>query len=218
MAADCCSCPVGSCSTAVTGVRLCQLGPLLLCRRELVSLPSLSVPLSNFRGLPVTRSDQLWNITAELRGSEHFKEYWLLCVFREPSHKFLAREIGWSFSVLCPSKMCNLLMNVTITGKKKKGEIAKIMNFNKFQENKWLFRGLSPILFLPLREGPEQKNMCCVWQWPTNHCVQRCNIPSLIHQDSQREPERIWYPYEWRKMNCQGKKPTNQNFIKSALM
>lgn len=67
MAADCSSCPVGSCSTAVTGVRLCQLGPLLLCRRELVSLPSLSVPLSNFRGLPVTLSDQLWNITAELR-------------------------------------------------------------------------------------------------------------------------------------------------------
>lgn len=99
MPVDCSSCLVASSSTGVVGVRVCQFRPLLVSRRELVSLRRLSVPLSNFMMFPVTLNDQLWNITAQLR--EYFKECCLMYDFRQPSHKFLLKEteIMGSFSV-----------------------------------------------------------------------------------------------------------------------
>lgn len=60
---------------------------------------------------------------------EYFKEYCLLCDFREPSHKLLPRAIDtmWSFSVRCilPKFVTNPLVNALLLDKK--GDTVKIL-------------------------------------------------------------------------------------------
>lgn len=54
------------------------------------------------------------------RNYEDFKEYCLTHDFREPSHKFLPKEIEtmWPFCLLYPPKICNPVVNVTPTRQK----------------------------------------------------------------------------------------------------